>query len=175
MVTIVDPLLVPIPKDFLQRKDHREFFERIIRTITQLRDRTGGASDNISENSTRESYPWVLEDPKTEVINLNHETNTESVSYEFSTYLREFRGVTVSSDYASVPWDWVNAQRGVTVTFPKYPSDGDELIVTNDDGSIIGLDGNGKKINGSHTGTLRRKYTSIKFKYFVTVDEWRAI
>jgi len=163
-VTIVDPFLVPIPRKYLESKVEREYHERLIRTIDQLRQRTGGASDDVAESGTRELYPWVIDDPKEEVVNLQVETK-----------LREFRGVTVSSNYTAVPWDWVKAKSRSTVTFPKYPENGDEIIVANGDGSKITLDGNGKNINGSNTGKIQLKYTSIRFKYFLDDNEWLAI
>jgi len=163
-VTIVDPFLVPIPRKYLESKVEREYHERLIRTIDQLRQRTGGASDDVAESGTRELYPWVIDDPKEEVVNLHVETK-----------LREFRGVTVSSNYTAVPWDWVKAKSRSTVTFPKYPENGDEIIVANGDGSKITLDGNGKNINGSNTGKIQLKYTSIRFKYFLDDNEWLAI
>lgn len=163
-MTIVDPFLVPIPRKYLESKVEREYHERLIRTIDQLRQRTGGASDDVAESGTRELYPWVIDDPKEEVVNLQVETK-----------LREFRGVTVSSNYTAVPWDWVKAKSRSTVTFPKYPENGDEIIVANGDGSKITLDGNGKNINGSNTGKIQLKYTSIRFKYFLDDNEWLAI
>lgn len=163
-MTIVDPFLVPIPRKYLESKVEREYHERLIRTIDQLRQRTGGASDDVAESGTRELYPWVIDDPKEEVVNLHVETK-----------LREFRGVTVSSNYTAVPWDWVKAKSRSTVTFPKYPENGDEIIVANGDGSKITLDGNGKNINGSNTGKIQLKYTSIRFKYFLDDNEWLAI
>ena len=163
-MTIVDPFLVPIPKRYLESKVEREYHERLVRTIDQLRQRTGGASDDVAEAGTRELYPWVIDDPKREVVNLHVETK-----------LREFRGVTVASNYTAVPWDWVKAKSRSTVTFPKYPENGDEISVANGDGSKITLDGNGKNINGSNTGKIQLKYTSIRFKYFLDDNEWLAI
>lgn len=161
-MTIVDPFLVPIPRKYLESKVEREYHERLIRTIDQLRQRTGGATDEIAEAGTRETYPWIIDDPKQETVN-----------YNFQSVMREWRGVTVSSNYTAVPWDWINAKSRATITFPKYPADGDEIIVANGDGSRISLDGNGKNINGSSNGKIQLKYTSIRFKYFLT--EWLAI
>ena len=174
-MTIVDPFLVPIPRRYLENKGEREYHERLIRTIDQLRQRTGGATDEVSENSTRESYPWILDDPKTDNITLNHESKSEEVNYHYETSHKGFRGVSVTSNYTAVPWDWVKAKSRSTVTFPKYPENGDEIIVANGDGSKITLDGNGKNINGSNTGKIQLKYTSIRFKYFLDDNEWLAI
>ena len=172
---IVDPFLVPIPKRYLENKLEREYHERLVRSIDQLRQRTGGSTDNIQENSTRESYPWVLEQPRVENINLNHETSNEEVHYHYSSVMREFRGVTVTSIYTAAPWDWIKAKSRSKVIFPRYPEDGAEIIVANGDGTEISLDGNGRNINGSSTGKIRLRYTSIRFKYFTDDNEWLAI
>lgn len=172
---IVDPLLVPIPKDFLARKDHREFFERLIRTVDQLRQRTGGATDEVAETGTRETYPWIIDDPKQETINLNSQTNVEEVHYHFDSPFRVFNAVSTNTIYIANNWDWINAKNGSSIILPAYPEVNSEVIIRNGDGSLIRLKGNGRLINGSSTGELRRKGTCIKFKYFIDDNEWFAI
>jgi len=172
---IVDPLLVPIPKDFLARKDHREFFERLIRTVDQLRQRTGGATDEVAETGTRETYPWIIDEPIQENIELNHHTNIEEVHYHFDSPFRVFNAVSTNTSYTANNWDWINAKNGAPITLPAYPEVNSEVIIRNGDGSLIQLKGNGRLINGSSTGELRRKGTCIKFKYFIDDNEWFAI
>ena len=172
---IVDPLLVPIPKDFLARKDHREFFERLIRTVDQLRQRTGGTTDEVAETGTRETYPWIIDDPIQETINLNSQTNAEEVHYHFDSPFRVFNAVSTNTIYIANNWDWINAKNGSSIILPAYPEVNSEVIIRNGDGSLIGLKGNGRLINGSSTGELRRKGTCIKFKYFIDDNEWFAI
>jgi len=174
-VTIVDPLLVPIPKDFLARKDHREFFERLIRTVDQLRQRTGGASDEVTENSTRESYPWIIDDPESEQINLISESKTEENHYHYETVLREFIGVTVNTPfYTAIPWEWLNVKVGY-IYLPQYPSDGDEVIVRNGHGGSVEINPNGKKINDEDFFIIYRKGSSVRLKYFLDDNQWFGV
>lgn len=174
-MTIVDPFLVPIPRRYLENKGEREYHERLIRTIDQLRQRTGGSTDEVSENSTRESYPWILDDLKTENITLSHESKSEEVHYHYETSQKGFRGVSVTSNYTAVPWDWVNAKNGAKVFMPQYPSDGDEVIVRNGDTRSIHIDGNGKEINDNDCIVIYRKGNSIRFKYFLDDNQWFGV
>lgn len=174
-MTIVDPFLVPIPRKYLESKVEREYHERLIRTIDQLRQRTGGATDEIAESGTRELYPWVIDDPTQETINYNFDTRNEEVHYHFDSVVREFRGVTVSSNYTAVPWDWVNAKNGITVFMPQYPSDGDEVIIRNGDTKSIHIDGNGKDINDNDCIVIYRKGNSIRFKFFLDDNQWFGV
>lgn len=174
-MVIVDPFLVPIPDKYRQSKAEREYHERLIRTIGQLRQRSGGAVDEVSENSTRESYPWIIDDPIQENIELNHHTNIEEVHYHFDSPFRVFNAVSTNTSYTANNWDWINAKNSSSITLPTYPEINAEVIIRNGDGSRINLDGNGRLINGSSTGELRRKGTCIKFKYFIDDNEWFAI
>jgi hypothetical protein len=72
-----------------------------------------------------------------------------------------------------VPWDFVNAKSGVTVTLPATPPRNAVVVVRNGDGSLIKLS-SVKDFNGSKTGELRREGTSIEFHYFIDSDEWFA-
>ena len=57
-MTIVDPLLIPIPSKIRQDRDLRPFFEALVDIIRQIRDRTGGAVDKIENIEVTQ----VLED-----------------------------------------------------------------------------------------------------------------
>lgn len=167
-MVVVDPFLIPIPREYLRSKAEREYHERLINTINQLRIRTGGAEDSVEDNSTRESYPWNLD--------VNEPQVTPSPAFfDTSIVFRQFNGVSTRTNYKAIPWDWVNATSGCLITFPQYPLDGDELIIRNGDGSNVRLNGNGNKINGSITGNIRQKTTSIRFKYFLSEKDWFAI
>lgn len=161
----VDPFIAPIPEKILKDPQLRPFFEYLVRWAHDIWIRTGGATDEVEENSTRETYPWVLEDTSKDVFNY-------SVT---EVYRHKFRAISANIDYEAVAWDWINAKKKTKITFPKYPKDGDELIVRNGDGSLIGLKGNGRNINGSGSGQIRLKGTSIRFKYFMDSNEWFAI
>ena len=126
----VDPFVAPIPLKILRDNELRPFFEYLVRWAHDIWIRTGGATDEVEENSTRETYPWVLEDTSKDVFNY-------SVT---EVYLHKFRAISANIDYEAVSWDWINAKKKTKITFPKYPKDGDELIVRN--GDILQLQNN---------------------------------
>lgn len=181
MVQKVDPFIHPIPKSLLNNPDTRSFFEYLTRWCHDMWRRTGGGDDLIADTGTRESYPWsedVTEGSRDSFyssLTANTEIDQE-ISYNFPIdYHKTFNAVSTSNNYTAADWDWVNAKRASTITFPQYPSAGAEIIIRVGDNTFIGLNGNGKNIDGSSTGVLRRKGTSIRFKYFIDDDEWFPI
>lgn len=164
----VDPFIAPIPKKILNDPELKPFFEYFVRWAHDTWVKIGGATDPISENSTRESYPWSLD------ANIPQITPSPTL-FDTSTNIRTFNNVTATKNYTALPWDWINAKKKSTITFPEFPADGDEIIVRNGDDFNIGLNANGKKINGSSTGIIRDKYSSIRFKFSLVEDEWFAV
>jgi hypothetical protein len=87
---------------------------------------------------------------------------------------KEFNGITKSSNYTMLSFDFVNAKNGVTLKFPPLPGANDLVKARNGDGIMIRLDGNGKKLNGKNEEFLRRKGELIEWQYFIETDEWFA-
>ena len=157
-VRINPPPALRIPQQFIKDKEVRKFFEQQGQILFQMWNRMGGSTDSISDSQDaivdtgiRELYPWGGQQPS-----------------------KDFRAVTVSSSYTSVSFDFINASVGATISFPEFPDENDVIIIRNGDGTLIPLDGNGKNINGSATGKITRKGTSIEFYYFIDTDEWFA-
>lgn len=148
----VDPFVIPIPRQFLEEQETREFFEYFVRWAHDLWVRTGGGTDEIESADVREKYAWVLGQLSEPRINT----------------------VSASSNYTALDYDFVNATSSATITLPLYPADGAFVIIRNGDGTRIGLDGNGRNINGSSTGSLARKGTAIELYYFIDDNEWFA-
>jgi hypothetical protein len=174
-MVIVDPFLVPIPEKYRQSKAEREYHERLIRTIGQLRQRSGGAVDGVSENSTRESYPWIIDDPIQENIELNHHTNIEEVHYHFDSPFRAFNAVSTNTSYTANNWDWINAKNGAPITLPLYPEVNSEVIVRNGGNKRIDILGNGRKINDKDCLIIYKKGNSVKLKFFVDDNQWFGV
>ena len=166
MAVKVDPFLHPIPPELRKDKETRAFFEYFTRWAHDMWVRSGGGNDEIAAEATRELFPWdITEQELDNVSNL--------FQWQPST-TGQFRAVTIAADYTALPFDFVNATTGSTITFPEYPQENDIIVIRNGDGSRIKLSGNGKTINGSSTGELRLKSTSIEFYYFIDSDEWFA-
>jgi len=86
-----------------------------------------------------------------------------------------FRSTVQTTSYTAISFEWVIASNAATITFPQYPEDGDEIIITVNDTSSIPLAGNGKTIAGCPTGTLREKFLTIHFKFALANDTWYPI
>jgi len=74
-----------------------------------------------------------------------------------------------SVNYTSVDKDWVEARNGVTIKLPDDPLVNHQVIVSNGDGSMIKIDGNGNDIKFTKTGksiTTRNQGTSLHFQLF---------
>lgn len=136
--------------------------------LRQLTDYTGADTQLITSIITRETYPWPQQTPQSA-------DDTLLYGYTAPVVLREFTAITANSSYTASDWDWVNAKRGSTITFPELPAEGAEVIVRVGDTTQIPIDGNGRLINGSSTGILRGFTRSIRFKYFIDDNEWFAL
>ena len=169
MVTKVDPFLHPVPPELLQNRETREFFEYFVRWAHDMWVRSGGGNDDIANAQIEESFPWDLSD--------NSGVYSANVSMLYPAHDSQpngLRAVSVSTDYTALPFEFVNATLSATVTFPQNPQENDIIVIRNGDGSTINIDGNGRTINGSLTGTLAREGTAIEFYYFIGSDEWLA-
>lgn len=153
MATNLIPLKVPVEVRNKVGFQTDQFLNDLVFGLNQLRtsDSSGGGTGPAEPgNTTNNDYSVSFTDSRTVIAR----TITQS------TTLTDF--------------EFVNAKNGITVTFPQYPVENSFVIVRNGDGSRISLDGNGKNINGSSSGVIRRYSTSIEFYYFVDDDEWFA-
>jgi hypothetical protein len=164
----VDPFIQPIPDQFSRDPVLRPYYEYLHRFLHDIWYRTGGSEDFIENAETQEKYPWDLTGNKPE------ESVTSPVSFPVQVQSDTYRAVSVNADYTALDFDFVSAKGGSTITLPEYPKDGSVVIIRNSDGSNIGLNGNGRLINGERTGKIRRKGTAITFQYFIDENEWYA-
>lgn len=183
MAVKVDPFLIPIPQAFFKDPELRGWAEYLSRVIHDLRQRTGGESDSISDTSIRESYPFgihVGEYERGAEINglfVGGQSTGAELSGLFTTNERpdQFRAVSVNAgSYTALPNDFINAKGRASIKFPAQPPENCVIIIRNGDASLISLDGNGKTINGSNSGYLRKQGSAIHFHYFIDSDEWFA-
>lgn len=139
---------------------------RFIKFLELLTTQTNSTTIAVESAAIEEKYPW----PTNELLE-------EAESFVYPTLQAEtqgFRAVSTTQDYTAVSGDFINAKSQATITFPKYPEENSVIIVRNGGGSRIKLNGNGKCINGSLTGFIKRKTTAIEFYYFIDDDEWVA-
>ena len=138
---------------------------RFIAWIESLTTQVNTSTTEIINTNVRETYPWPLSTEQPSNVQNLFQNNIDAS-------IGKLNAITVNTSYTAQANDFINAKGGTTITFPKYPDDGDIIVIRNGDGSAIKLLGNGKSLNGSTTGTLRRKGTAIEFYYFIDSDEW---
>ena len=180
----VDPFIQPIPRAWSQDRELRSYIEYLHRFLFDLWSRTGGGDDQISSAQAQEKYPWDLTAPSDAPgigslygsIASESEASTDSaIVYSTDTVeIDRLRAVSASSDYTAVDFDFIQAKSKATITLPEYPKDNSIVVIRNGDGSEIGLNGNGRLINGQTTGKIKRKGTAIELYYFIDDNAWYA-
>ena len=141
--------------------------QRFITWIENLTVSTNTNTADIVYTNVRESYPWPVNQLADEINAFQYPAIQQQEQAVFT-------AKTITSNYTALPFDFINAVNGSTITFPQYPEENSVIIVRNGDNSTINLNGNGKNINGSSTGVLQRQGTSIEFYYFIDSNEWFA-
>lgn len=170
----VDPYTIGIPKQFLTDPEVRAWFVYDNRWKHDMWVRSGGGTD-IIETITLEVASTI--EPELYAYNSRVEQELKELKLSIDTavpVVKEFRAITVTSNYTAVDHDFINAKSRAVITLPKYPVVNSVIIIRNGDGSNIKLVGNGKNINDSSDGFMRTKGAAIHFHYFIDTDEWFA-
>lgn len=161
----VDPFVIQWPRAWEQDPEIGPVIHYLNRFLHDLWIRTGGSSDAIESVELAEKYPW----PTT--------ITTQQDSFDYPVKVipaKQFNAVTTTTSYTANSWDYIRASSNALITFPEYPSENDVIIIRNDDGSKIKLNGNGRNMNDETTGILTRKGRSVTFHYFVGTNDWVA-
>lgn len=80
-----------------------------------------------------------------------------------------FIGMVQTSNYTAENKDWVEARNKITVKLPANPLVNDQVIVSNGDGSLITINGNGNNIKYTRTDAsaqIANQGTSLHFQLF---------
>ena len=146
----------------------------IEQAINQLYLRTGGPLDAVDDSNEESS---ANENQIAQLIGMVSSLSDAIADLQNDVDIVEpvtgYNAVTIfSSFYTAVDQDFVNAKGGATIALPENPQENAVIIIRNGDGSSIKLNGNGKTINGSSTGTISQKGTALVLHYFIDSDEW---
>lgn len=170
----VDPFIENIPLKFINDPELAPFFNYLNLFLHDLWIRTGGGNDNV-DTVTLDANTFQIPELYGQISKVTSDVDAIIAGEDIAVIERvEFRAITVTSNYTAVDHDFINAKSNATISFTQYPQENSVIIVRNGDGSDIGLDGNGRNINGSPTGSINRLSTSIEFHYFIDTDEWFA-
>lgn len=177
----VDPFIANIPQKFLEDPDTREWFIYLNRFLHDLWARTGGGVDLIEDGSDGSTAIAADDNGLAVVSGAVDRLSSEVDALKSDSPMihpiqdRTYTKRVVGGFYTINDLELVTATKGATLTFPKYPKPESYIITRNGDGSLIKLLGNGKTMNGSTTGFLRRKNRSVVWQYLLDTDEWAAI
>lgn len=94
----------------------------------------------------------------------------------------EFINKIKTSDYTAENKDWIEARNKAVISLPANPLIGDQVIVSNGDGSSIVISGNGNNIKYTSIDIsikINRNGSSLHFQYFIdnaaSEEYWRVI
>ena len=145
-----------------------EYYRELHRIIFQLYNQ---GQDNSSTVTTLQVTQQVISGDIDEFEGLPVTLQTPLINSHDDGVINDYTVAVTGVYYAGIGQS-INATHAAVIYFPEYPADSDGFTVRNGDGSLITLNGNGKKMNGSTTGKLKRKGTSIDFVYHLNLDEW---
>jgi len=179
MVQQVAPFIYPIPKKFLSDPELRPYFEYFHRWAHDMWKRSGGSSDDVADTGLRETYPWLQElnsdDQQQTVYNVENVTK-QQISYSIEAPTNKLTTKTISNEiYTAVDDMFIKGKNNSTVKLPLNPSNNSAIYVHNGDGTLLTIDGNGKKINGNDKLFIRKKGNGLQIYYFIEDNEYIAI
>ena len=137
-----------------------------LRSLVTLAD----AIDEVGSEVTN-----VYSTLKTEIVRLSNEQAVYEAG-EGGPKFVQFRPISKSVRYTALDFDFIEANNSAKIKLPQYPDDASEVIVANGDGSMIVVDGNGKKfkVKGLTDDVLiKNQGTSLHFQYFAERGYWR--
>lgn len=185
MAENVDPFIYPLPRKIQDDPELRGFFEYFVKWAHQIWKRTGGGDDLISDTGTRESYPWILDDQKIDEPRSlypsfgsdNQKKDSLDSIYPQQTFdVKEITAKTISNQiYTAVDNMFIKSKLGSTIKMPATPSFDCVIYAHNGDGTLMTIDGNGKKINGKDKIAISQKGNGVQVYYFIEDDEYIAI
>lgn len=168
-MTNVDPFLHPIPQSLKEDSETRQFFEYFVKWAHDIWLRTGGSEDSVSDTGVRESYPWAQDDSGKDNLNV------QGLYSQLQAVKILTKKVINSESYTAVDDMLIKSKNGSTLKLPLNPSEDCVIYAHNADGTLLTINGNGRKINGHDEVKLARKGNGLQIYYFVDENEYIAI
>lgn len=183
----VDPFVIPIPQEFMGSEETRRYYEYLHRFLHDLWQRTGGGDDAIQEVQIGELYETGIESA------LSSEIEQDLNEFDFAPIIepdndedswqpqieRAWNKRRINSNTYATDYDMYSVRDNKTVYLPENPDINSEVIVINEDGSNITVDGNGNKIKVRVTQDTSINWSnagqSINFYWFEDGPWWVAI
>lgn len=169
MSTRVDPFIQPIPEQFRRDRELRSYFEYLHRVIHDLRLRTGGGDDQVSNLGIRELYPYSPreEDDGVSSVSLFSRPLNPDI-------LGKFEVVSTSTDYTTKGNEIIICTNttDITITLNSTPEDTEQVHVVRQNTGGVTISGT---INGDSTLQIGQRYSSPHLVYTIDGGEWSII
>lgn len=199
----VDPFVIPIPLKWSEDPEIGPTVQYMWRFLYDLWRRTGGGSDQVSNQQLRELYPWMA--------GQNGQQSSPNVVFApycpTSKWTPEFKApqshdalpafatpaqfnqfpsfavgaakpafFSVSAGHTTSGNEIVEATSNITVTLNATP-DTDEIVIVkrNTGAGTVTVDGNGRNIDGAATYSLSTNYNTVTAIYSVASNIWLTI
>lgn len=187
VLTDVDPFVIKWPDKWETDPEIGPVIHYLNMFLHDIWLRTGGADDAVSEVQVGELYETGIESATVTEIQQNLDGDTFAIDTESQDNEDSWQPVIervldkrrVSDNTYSSNYSMLSVRNGKRVYLPEYPDFDSEVIVINEDGSGITVDGNGndirirgntdKSVNWSSAGQ------SINFHWFEQGPWWVAI
>lgn len=186
-MTDVDPFVIKWPTAWERDPEIGPVIHYLNRFLHDLWTRTGGGDDAVAEVQIGELYETGIESAT--VTELEHDLN----DYDFEPqqehddteeqwqpeYQRVWDKRRISSNTYASDYSMLSVSGAKTVYLPEYPDINSEIVVINEDGSGITVDGNNNKIKIRSTTDSSVNWSSagqsINFYWFEDGPWWVAI
>jgi hypothetical protein len=181
MPNSVDPFIHPIPRKLQADPELRPFFEYFVKWAHQMWKRTGGGEDSVADAGLRETYPWLQENnpgqfESAQSLYTQQTVNNNVFNYPVEQEVKKLTTKTISNEIYTSPNNmFIKAKLKSTIKLPANPSRDCVIYAHNGDGTLLTIDGNGKKINGHDKLFVRRKGNGLQIYYFIEDNEYIAI
>lgn len=159
MTTQVDPYLFRIPDRFLRDPELREFFEYLQDFLFKLWTRTGGSTDAVSNQETRELYPWG----QIATANIPNLADFEVVYVTGATHTTVGNEIVVCNNTSKT-----------TITLNASPDEKEQAIVIRANVGEVDVTAS-SLINGETTKSIIRRYTAPRHFYLSELATWVTI
>lgn len=169
MTTRVDPFIQPIPEQFSRDRELRSYFEYLHRVIHDLRNRTGGSDDQVTNLGVRELYPYSPQKEEGALdgaalfgrplnADLLGALNVVSTSADYTTTGNEIIICTNTND--------------ITITLNVSPEDTEQVHIVRQNVGGVTISGT---INGQSSLVIGQRYSSPHLVYTNDGGEWSII
>lgn len=176
VVAQLDPFHYPIPRKLASDPELGPWVIYLHKYLHQSWLKLGGSDDSISETTARDAYDSTMHAAAVQELHSRIDENERSSIYEQVSYATPLKTKVISNQtYISPGRELIKAKQGSTIKLHSNPSSDYYIYAHNGDGTLLEIDGNGRKINGHTKMYIRSKGNGVQIYYFIEDNEFIAI